>query len=80
MSDVPHLREGKNRDSLPYKGRMWASKEVPDLSSRNRESLLALLSGGKSAKPGLSLAVTHITSGRGDVEGAGRNQGLSRPS
>lgn len=27
MSDVPHLREVKNRDSLPYKGRMWASKE-----------------------------------------------------
>lgn len=53
---------------------------MPDLSPRNRESLLALLSGGKSAKPGLSLSVTHITSGRGDVEGAGRNQGLSRPS
>lgn len=67
MSDVPHLREDKTRDSLPYKGRMWASKEVPDLRCwcpGNQESL----SEGKSVKPGLSPAVTHITSGCGDVE------------
>lgn len=71
MSDVPHLREDKTRDSLPYKGRMWAFKQVPDLRCwcpGNQESLLALLSEGKSAKPGLSPAVTHITSGCGDVK------------
>lgn len=63
MSDMPHLREGKTRDSLRYKRRMWASKEVPDLRCwcpGNWESLLALLYEGKSAKPGLSPAVTHI--------------------
>lgn len=31
MSGVPHLGGGKTKDSLPYKGRMWAPKEVPDL-------------------------------------------------